>query len=230
VRTLNELTDTMTRFKLLAALAAAALVPAWAAAQTPAPAGDPLKGAQKVQMCQGCHGIMGWRTAYPEVYRVPKIGGQHPAYIMAALKEYRSGQRSHPSMDAIAASLTDQDIADVAAYYAALGHPDAPVPAALESPVPQALHAQLATCVACHGANFSSPTDGSIPRLAGQHADYLRAALRAYQVDGNPHYGRKNAVMGAMAKPLSGGDIDAITAYLAALPGELRTVPQPHFK
>ena len=119
MRTLNELTDTMTRFTLLAALAASAsaLAPAWATAQTPAPAGDPLKGAQKVQMCQGCHGILGWRTAYPEVYHVPKIGGQHPAYIMAALKEYRSGQRSHPSMDAIAASLTDQDIADVAAYY-----------------------------------------------------------------------------------------------------------------
>ena len=115
--TLNETSDTMTRITLLAALAAAALVPALAGAQTPAPAGDPLKGAQKVQMCQGCHGILGWRTAYPEVYRVPKIGGQHPAYIMAALKEYRSGQRSHPSMDAIAASLTDQDIADVAAYY-----------------------------------------------------------------------------------------------------------------
>ena len=116
-RPLNELTDTMTRITLLAALAVAALVPALAGAQTPAPAGDPLKGAQKVQMCQGCHGILGWRTAYPEVYHVPKIGGQHPAYIMAALKEYRSGQRSHPSMDAIAASLTDQDIADVAAYY-----------------------------------------------------------------------------------------------------------------
>ena len=116
--TLNETSDTMTRITLLAALAAAALVPALAGAQSPAPAGDPLKGAQKVQMCQGCHGILGWRTAYPEVYHVPKIGGQHPTYIMAALKEYRSGQRSHPSMDAIAASLTDQDIADVAAYYA----------------------------------------------------------------------------------------------------------------
>jgi cytochrome c553 len=112
--TLKRLT-TMTRFTLLTALAA--LAPALAAAQTPAPAGDPQKGAQKVQMCQGCHGILGWRTAYPEVYHVPKIGGQHPAYIVAALKAYRSGQRRHPSMDAIAASLTDQDIADVAAYY-----------------------------------------------------------------------------------------------------------------
>jgi len=195
-----------------------------------AQAQDAHRGATKVQMCIGCHGIVGYQADFPQVYKVPMIAGQDAKYIAAALTQYRSGDRRHPTMRAIAASLTDQDIADVAAYYAALGHPDAPVPAALESPVPQALHAQLATCVACHGANFSSPTDGSIPRLAGQHADYLRAALRAYQVDGNPHYGRKNAVMGAMAKPLSGGDIDAITAYLAALPGELRTVPQPHFK
>ena len=118
VRTLNELTDTMTRFTLLVALAVTALAPAWAAAQTPAPAGDPVRGAQNVQMCQGCHGILGWRTAYPEVYHVPKIAGQHPAYIVAALKEYRAGQRKHPSMDAITATLSDQDIADLAAYYA----------------------------------------------------------------------------------------------------------------
>jgi cytochrome c553 len=108
--------NTMTRFSLL--LAAAALAPALAAAQSAAPAGDPQKGSQKVQMCQGCHGIVGWRTAYPVIYRVPKIAGQHPAYIVAALKDYRAGQRSHPSMDAIAASLSDQDMADIAAYYA----------------------------------------------------------------------------------------------------------------
>ena len=108
----------MTHFRLFAALAVAALTPALAAGQSAAPAGDPAKGAQKVQMCQGCHGIVGWRTAYPEVYHVPRIAGQHPAYIMAALKSYRALQRSHPSMDAIAATLTDQDIADLAAYYA----------------------------------------------------------------------------------------------------------------
>jgi cytochrome c553 len=106
----------MTRIPFLTVLAAA-LLPAWAIAQTAAPAGDPQRGSQKVQMCQGCHGILGWRTAYPEVYHVPKIAGQHPAYIVAALKEYRALQRSHPSMDAIAASLSDQDMADIAAYY-----------------------------------------------------------------------------------------------------------------
>jgi cytochrome c553 len=82
-----------------------------------APAGDSGAGARKTQMCAGCHGIDGWRTAFPEVYHVPKIGGQHPAYIVKALQEYKSGERSHPSMRAIAASLSDQDMADLAAYY-----------------------------------------------------------------------------------------------------------------
>ncbi len=59
-------------------------------------------------MCIGCHGIVGWRTAFPEVYKVPKIGGQHEAYIVKALQEYRSGERSHPSMKAIAAIAVGQ--------------------------------------------------------------------------------------------------------------------------
>jgi cytochrome c553 len=74
-----------------------------------------------VQMCQGCHGIVGWRTAFPEVYRVPKIAGQHPAYMVKALQAYKSGERSHPSMKAIAGTLSDKDMADLAAYYAQTG-------------------------------------------------------------------------------------------------------------
>jgi thiosulfate dehydrogenase len=107
------------------AVAAPESAPAVAPAAAPGPAasisGDAARGSQKVQMCQGCHGIQGWRTAFPETYRVPRIAGQHPAYLAAALKAYRGGERSHPSMQAIAASLNDQDIADVAAYYAQAG-------------------------------------------------------------------------------------------------------------
>jgi cytochrome c553 len=99
---------------LAAALATALLLPAFAWAQT---AGDAAAGAKKNQMCAGCHGIVGWRTAYPEVYKVPKIGGQHAAYIVKALQEYKSGERNHPSMRAITASLSEQDMADLAAYY-----------------------------------------------------------------------------------------------------------------
>ncbi len=79
--------------------------------------GNPQVGKQKTQMCEGCHGIPGYRTAYPVVYSVPKLGGQTPGYIVKALQDYRSGARKHPSMDAVAGSLADQDIADLAAYY-----------------------------------------------------------------------------------------------------------------
>lgn len=108
----------MKRISWIAVLVVGVSTSAGALAQGAAPAGNPAKGAQKVAMCQGCHGIDGWRTAYPEVYKVPKIAGQHPAYLIAALKEYKAGNRGHPSMKAIAASLSDADMADIAAYYA----------------------------------------------------------------------------------------------------------------
>jgi cytochrome c553 len=105
---------------LFAAAVSAALISSWAAAQG-AVNGDAAKGGQKNQMCQGCHGIEGWRTAYPEVYSVPRIGGQHEAYLVKALQEYKNGERKHPSMRAIAAPLSEQDMADLAAYYAQVG-------------------------------------------------------------------------------------------------------------
>ncbi len=81
-------------------------------------AGDPRAGQRKTSMCAGCHGIPGWRTAYPAVYSVPRLGGQHAEYMVAALKAYKAGERSHPGMQAIAASLSEQDMEDLAAYYA----------------------------------------------------------------------------------------------------------------
>jgi cytochrome c553 len=84
-------------------------------------AGDPAAGKEKNSMCAGCHGIPGYRTVYPEVYSVPKLGGQHADYIVKALQEYKSGERSFPTMRAIAASLSEQDMADLAAYYAQAG-------------------------------------------------------------------------------------------------------------
>jgi cytochrome c553 len=191
---------------------------------------DAQSGSTKVQMCIGCHGIVGYQADFPQVYKVPKIAGQDARYIASALTAYRAGDRKFPTMRSVAAALSDQDIADIAAYYSKLGKPDGPVPAALETPVPDKIRSSVATCVSCHGANFSTPTDGSIPRLAGQYADYLQIALKSYQVEGNPHFGRANAVMGAMAKPLKDDTIDEIASYLASLPGDLRIVPQAKFK
>ncbi len=96
---------------------AAALTAVGSLAQVPV--GDAAAGAKKNAMCIGCHGIAGYKTAFPEVYNVPKIGGQHPAYMVKALQAYKSGERNHPSMKGIAASLSDQDMADLAAYYGA---------------------------------------------------------------------------------------------------------------
>jgi len=81
-------------------------------------AGDPAAGARKNGMCQGCHGIPGYRHVYPD-YRVPRLGGQHAQYIVNALQEYKSKARSNTTMQAIAADLSDQDMQDLAAYYSA---------------------------------------------------------------------------------------------------------------
>jgi cytochrome c553 len=77
--------------------------------------------ANRIAQCQGCHGIVDWRTAFPEVYRVPKLGGQKANYIIAALKAYKSGERDFATMRAIAAPLSDQEMQQLAEYYASAG-------------------------------------------------------------------------------------------------------------
>ena len=79
--------------------------------------GDPAAGERKSTMCVGCHNIPGYKTAFPAVYSVPKLDGQHAAYIAKALQAYKSGERKHPSMRAIAASLSEQDMADLGAFF-----------------------------------------------------------------------------------------------------------------
>jgi cytochrome c553 len=108
----------MTLSRVLLGLAAGAAL----ATAVPAVAqGDAAAGMQKKRMCEGCHGIAGYRTAYPVVYSAPKLGGQSTAYIVKALKDYASGARKHPSMNGVAASLGEQDMADLAAYYGGEG-------------------------------------------------------------------------------------------------------------
>ena len=101
--------------KLFALLAFAGLANVAVAADV---VGDAKAAESKVSMCIGCHSIPGYKATFPEVYQVPVIGGQSAKYIEAALHAYKKGDRNHPSMRGIAMSLSDQDIADVAAYYA----------------------------------------------------------------------------------------------------------------
>jgi cytochrome c553 len=81
--------------------------------------GDPVAAGSKTSLCIGCHGIPNYKASFPHVYLVPKIGGQSEKYLINALNAYKKGERNHPSMKGVAWSLTDQDIADLAAYYAA---------------------------------------------------------------------------------------------------------------
>lgn len=84
------------------------------------PVGDAKAAVDKVSMCIGCHGIQGYKASFPEVYHVPMIAGQNAEYIVAALQEYANGGRTFPTMEAIAKSLSPQDMADLAAYYSSL--------------------------------------------------------------------------------------------------------------
>lgn len=195
--------------------------------------GNAAAGATKNAMCIGCHGIKGYQSSFPEVYKVPMISGQNAAYISAALHEYKKGERKYPSMRGIADSLTDQDIADLAAYYSASG-----VVAGAELPAkpvrePSAeVQALLnkANCASCHGANFSKPIDPSYPKLAGQHADYLFVALKSYKVENNAKVGRGNAIMGGMVRQYSNAELKLLASYLSSVQGELKVVPESRFR
>ncbi len=222
---MNLLLPTMIRSFVATASFLAAAVGAHAQGAT----GNADAGRKKAEMCIGCHGIPGYQNSFPEIHKVPMISGQSDKYIVAALAAYKSGERKHPSMRGIAGSLSDQDMADLAAYYAAQGGKPAP-----ETPkAPSAAVAALlekGACISCHGANFNKPIDPSYPKVGGQHADYLYVALRAYTVDGNKVVGRANPVMAGMAKQYTPAELRAIARYLGSLEGELRIVPQSPFR
>jgi cytochrome c553 len=169
--------------------------------------GDPEAGAAIGYSCLGCHGIEGYRNAYPS-FRVPKLGGQTATYLQIALRGYRDGMRDHATMVAQAASLTDQQIADVAAFLASRGNET--VAAGGES-APS--FEKAAACAACHGQNGISVSP-PWPTLAGQHEEYLVHALNQYR-DGS----RKDPVMSPMAAPLSDEDVKLLAMYFSSLQG-----------
>lgn len=211
-------------FVTAATLAAAALT-----AQAQGLTGNVEAGKSKAEMCIGCHGIPGYQNSFPEIHKVPMISGQTEKYIAAALAAYKKGDRKHPTMRGIAASLTEQDMADLAAFYAS--HADK---TAAETPrtasVEVAALIEKGACASCHGANFSKPIDPSYPKLGGQHADYLFVALKSYTVEGNNVIGRSNGIMAGIAKQYTPAEMRAIAKYLSSLDGELKVVPQSRFR
>ena len=177
-------------------------------------AADPARGKTISYTCLGCHGIEGYKNAYPN-YSVPRLAGQNATYIIAALKEYKSGERAHPTMRVQGSALSDQDIEDVAAYFSSLstikpgGNGVGTTPAKV-----------TALCRACHGKDGVGTT-GQFPTLAGQHADYLKQSLIEYQ-----RGDRKNALMSTFAPRLTADDIVEIAEYYAQQHPGVQTLPR----
>lgn len=217
--------------KLLTSLLSLAVTSVMAvSAQAQEVKGDAKAAETKIAMCIGCHGIPGYQTSFPEVYRVPKISGQNAKYIAAALTAYKKGERKHQTMRGIADTLNDQDIADLAAYYEQHGKTEAvtAAPKAANEKVTALL--QKGACVSCHGANFTQPLDPSYPKIAGQHKDYLFVALKSYKVENQSTWGRSNGIMGGIAKQYSNAELKALAEYIADQQGELKTIPQSKFR
>ena len=190
----------------------------------------PVAIETKVATCMGCHGLPRYQASFPEVYKVPMIAGQSAKYIVAALSAYKSGERKHPTMRAIAAGLSEQDMTDIAAHFEQQrvgAEAPAQAPAA---PDDVAALLSKGACTSCHGANFSKPIDPSYPKIAGQHGDFLFAALKAYKTEGNPQVGRGNPIMGGQAKQFSNVELKLLANYIASLPSELHTVPEAKFR
>ena len=193
---------------------AAALLIATLGIAPQAVAGDPEAGRELGYTCLGCHGIAGYRNAYPS-FRVPKLGGQTVEYMVLALKGYRAGQRKHPTMQGQAMSLSDQEIDDVSAYLAMAGESLTPADGS-EAPVFE----PAAACAACHGQNGIS-VNPVWPTLAGQHESYLEHSLNQYR-NGE----RKNAVMAAQAAIIAEEDVARLARYFARLDGLTTIKPE----
>lgn len=222
---MNQLLPTMLRSLVAAATFSVAAVGAHAQGAT----GSADAGKKKAEMCIGCHGIPGYQNSFPEIHKVPMISGQTAQYIAASLAAYKKGDRKHPSMRGIAGSLSEQDMADLGAFYASHAGKAAPDVPRTASTAAAAL-IEKGACASCHGANFSKPIDPSYPKLGGQHADYLFVALKSYTVEGNNVVGRSNGIMAGIAKQYSTAEMREIAKYLASVEGELKIVPQSRFR
>lgn len=188
-------------------------------AQAPAPltqTGDAARGESLAYTCTGCHGVDRAVNAYP-TYHVPKLGGQNADYLEIALQGYRAGSRGHPTMQAQAAGLSDQDIADLAAWFASLEDRPATGVFVASAEDLEAGEEKSATCSACHGAEGIAAS-GQWPNLAGQHGSYLLESMQQYQ-----RAERTDPVMTPLVSQLDRTSLEQIAAYYAAKSGLFQT-------
>lgn len=206
--------------RVLLALALCVPVAAFAegAAQDPFVKGDAAAGATKAAVCGACHGAGGNGGINPEW---PKLAAQGSKYIHAQLVAFKSGKRNNAVMMGQAAALSEQDMADLAAYFAA--QPAVPGVASEASvPVAQKLYRAgdaargLAACSACHGPKGAGNPAAAYPHIGGQNSGYVATQLRAYRAGERGKEGN-GLMMAAVAKHLTDAEIDALSSYLSGL-------------
>ncbi len=209
----------MKHFVLVAVLSVAPVAFAQDAKPDPFTGGDAQAGAAKAAVCGACHGP-GGNSSNPEW---PKLAGQHAAYTYHELVELKSGVRKAPVMGPQAASLSDQDMRDLAAYFAAqktvpgVASPDA-VPVAQKLFRGGDAQRQLPACSACHGPQGAGNAAAKYPRIGGQHAKYSATMLRSYRAQaGAANLDPEAAVMAAIAAKLTDAEIDALASYANGL-------------
>lgn len=200
----------------LARLCVLVIAAVWISAPVQA-GGDRDDGKRKFYTCVGCHGIEGYSNPYPS-YQVPRIGGQHADYVVSALKTYQAGERPHASMQGNAASLSPDDMEDIAAYVSAFRSITVSLPQ--EGDI-QAGKAKAAACAGCHGEDGNSVVGSGFPRLAGQYQSYLTRTLLDYK-SGK----RKNAIMNGVSGALTEQDIHNLSAFYASQKKGLIVVPE----
>lgn len=177
--------------------------------------GNTEAGKKKFYTCEGCHSAPGYTNTYP-TYHVPRIGGQHADYVISALKAYQDGERKHGSMQGNAASLSEQDLEDIAAYVSKFRGMNATLPVTGN---PQAGKTKAAACASCHSEDGNTE-NAMFPRLAGQYESYIIRALKDYKSGA-----RSNPIMMGFAFTLSDEDMKDVAAYYASQKKGL-TVPQ----
>ncbi len=178
-------------------------------------AGDPVAGKEKSQLCQGCHGEFGISTDP----LIPKLAGQYGNYISKQIRNYQSGARSHQIMNAMAGTINDEDLADIAAYFASQpkmkGNGSAGNPLGKEMFLHgDATKVKLA-CVNCHGVKGKGldPKISMFPVIGGQHKDYIRRQLVIFRSSDRTN--SPNGIMNKIANLLTDEEIDALAEYVS---------------
>jgi cytochrome c553 len=200
----------MKKLLLIASLASLA------AAGTVQAAGDAEAGKAKSAACAACHGVDG-NSAAPNF---PKLAGQHADYTAKQLAEFKSGERKDPTMNGMAAPLSEQDMADLAAYYASL-KPSVGKAAedkvALGETVYRAGNSAsgVSACAACHGPAGNGNPMAKFPSLSGQHADYTAAQLKNFRAGARAN--DAGSMMRGIAKKMTDAEIEAVSQYIQGL-------------